>query len=174
VRRPTAEHLPIRDLSWETLDLHGWQLPGFSRLAAAPETDVMEMTCEQQAQPQAQHQRMPPPPPSALPQHRLRQQVGARAIDRGTSNAYVRDGGTSAEVIGSLVGLDADIHLRRYTQITQRHQLRGGWTGRQKSEQLKRLKYFYADPLTPRGELDPHRFLGQRVADTFEKDNHTT
>ena len=115
-----------------------------------------------------------PPPPSALPQHRLRQQVGARAIDRGTSNAYVRDGGTSAEVIGSLVGLDADIHLRRYTQITQRHQLRGGWTGRQKSEQLKRLKYFYADPLTPRGELDPHRFLGQRVADTFEKDNHTT
>jgi hypothetical protein len=36
------------------------------------------------------------------------------------------------------------------------------------------LKSFYADPLTPRGDLDPHRFLGQRVASTFAKDNHTT
>ena len=25
-----------------------------------------------------------------------------------------------------------------------------------------------------RGDLDPHRFLGQRVASTFAKDNHTT
>jgi hypothetical protein len=29
-------------------------------------------------------------------------------------------------------------------------------------------------PLTPHGDLDPHRFLGQRVASKFAKDNHTT
>jgi hypothetical protein len=47
-------------------------------------------------------------------------------------------------------------------------------TGTLEAEQLDRLKFFYADPLTPRGDLDPHRFLGQRVASTFAKDNHTT
>jgi hypothetical protein len=81
-----------------------------------------------------------------------------------------------SEVIGPPVGWNADIQLRRYTQITQRHQPRGRWTGKRSScskvEQLDRLKSFYADPLT--GDLDPHRFLGQRVSSTFAKDNHTT
>ena len=111
-------------------------------------------------------------PPRARPPRCSRQQVGAQAINRGTSNADARVGVAVTEVIGPPVSLVADIQLRRYTQITQRHQPRGRWTGTLKAEQLDRLKSFYADPLTPRGDLDPHRFLGQRVARTFAKDNH--
>ena len=57
-----------------------------------------------------------------------------------------------------------DLHLRRYTQLTQRQQFRGDWSARDKSDQLHRLKIFYADPQTPRGDLDPHRYLSNRVA----------
>ena len=57
-----------------------------------------------------------------------------------------------------------DIHLRRYTQLTQ--QLRGEWMAQDK-DQLHRLKIFYADPQTPRGDLDPHRYLSNRVAKIF-------
>jgi hypothetical protein len=65
----------------------------------------------------------------ALPPHRPRQQVGARAIDRGISNADVRGRGAAAEVIDPPVGLDAEIQLRRCTQITQHQPPRGRWTG---------------------------------------------
>ena len=68
-------------------------------------------------------------PPRALPPHCPRQQVGARAIDRGISNADVRGRGAAAEVIDPPVGLDAEIQLRRCTQITQHQPPRGRWTG---------------------------------------------
>jgi hypothetical protein len=68
-------------------------------------------------------------PPRARPPHCPRRQVGAQAIARGTLNADVRGGVAAAEVIGPPVGLDADIQLRRYTQIAQRYQPRGRWTG---------------------------------------------
>jgi len=63
--------------------------------------------------------------------------------------------------------MDADLHLRRNKQLTQRQQLRGAWTAQHKSAQLHRLKIFYADPQTPRGDLDPHRYLSHRVAKIF-------
>jgi hypothetical protein len=77
------------------------------------------------------------------------------------------DGGAAGEVYGPPVGLDADLHLRRNTQLTQRQQLRGAWTAQHKSDQLHRLKIFYADPQTPRGDLDHHRYLSHRVAKFF-------
>jgi len=79
-----------------------------------------------------------------------------------------------AVVSGGPVGPDAAIHLRRYTQITQRQLTRGLWTATAKLDQLERLKHYHADPASLRGEQDPHRYLGQRVANTFAKDKHTT
>jgi hypothetical protein len=62
--------------------------------------------------------------------------------------------GAAGEVIGPPVGANADIHLCRYTQITQRQPARGEWSARFKAQQLERLKLFYANPATPRGNLD--------------------
>ena len=78
-----------------------------------------------------------------------------------------------AVVSGGPVGPDAAIHLRRYTQITQRQQPREHWTANDKRDQLERLKQYYANPASLRGEQDPHRYLGQRVANTFDEDGHT-
>jgi hypothetical protein len=69
---------------------------------------------------------------------------------------------------GPPVGLDADLHLRRYTQLTHRQQIRGDWPAQDKSDQLHRLKIFYANPQTPRGDLDPHCYLSNRVAKNFD------
>ena len=83
-------------------------------------------------------------------------------------------GVAGAAVSGGPVGPDAAIHLRRYTQITQRQQpIRECWTATDKRDQIERLKQYYANPASLRGEQDPHRYLGQRVANTFDKDGHT-
>ena len=42
-----------------------------------------------------------------------------------------------------------------------------------KRDQLERLNQYYANPASLRGEQDPHRYLGQRAANTFTKDGHT-
>ena len=77
-------------------------------------------------------------------------------------------------VLGGPVGPDAAIHLRRYTQITQRQPTRGLWTATAKLDQLDRLKRYCADPGSLLGEQDPHRYLGQHVANTFSRDQHNT
>jgi hypothetical protein len=78
-----------------------------------------------------------------------------------------------AAVSGGPVGPDAAIHLRRYTQITQRQPTGEHWMATDKRDQLERLKQYYANPASLRGEQDPHRYLGQRVENTFAKDKHT-
>jgi hypothetical protein len=93
--------------------------------------------------------------------------AGPRTAARGADNDPSRDGGAAGEVYGPPVGLDADLHLRRNTQLTHRQQLRGAWTVQHKSDQLHRLKIFYADPQTPCGDLDPHRYLSHRVTKIF-------
>jgi hypothetical protein len=87
--------------------------------------------------------------------------------------AGLGSGVAGAAVSGGPVGQDAAIHLRRYTQITQRQQPREHWTANDKRDQLERLKQYYANPASLRGEQDPHRYLGQRAANTFTKDGHT-
>ena len=83
------------------------------------------------------------------------------------------NGVPGAAVSGGPVGPDAAIHLRRYTQITQRQPTGKHWTATAKRNQLERLQQYYANPASLRGEQDPHRYLGQRVANTFVADQHT-
>ena len=90
--------------------------------------------------------------------------AGPRIAARGADNDPPCDGGAAGDIYGPPIGPDADLHLRRYTQLTQRQQIRGDWSAQDKSDQLHRLKIFYADFQTPRGDLDPHRFLSNRVA----------
>jgi hypothetical protein len=94
--------------------------------------------------------------------------AGPRIAARGADNDPPCDGGAAGEIYGPPIGPDADLHLRRYTQLTQRQQIRGDWSAQDKSDQLHRLKIFYADPQTPRGDLDPHRYLSNRVAKMFD------
>ncbi len=88
--------------------------------------------------------------------------------------AGLGSGVAGTAVSGGPDGPDAAIHLRRYTQITQRQQPIGErWTATDKRDQLEHLKQYYANPASLRGEQDPHSYLGQRVANTFAEDNHT-
>jgi hypothetical protein len=93
--------------------------------------------------------------------------IGPRIAARGAENDPPCDDGAAGEIYGPPVGLDADLHLRCYTQLTQRQQIHGEWSAQYKSDQLHRLKIFYADPQTPLGDLDPHRYLSNRVAKIF-------
>jgi len=54
-------------------------------------------------------------------------------------------GGPGAAVSGGPVGTNAAIHLRRYTQITQRQPTRALWSATAKLDQLERLKQYYAN-----------------------------
>ena len=88
-------------------------------------------------------------------------------------SAGLGNGVPGAVVSGGPVGPDAAIHLRRYTQITQRQPTVKRWTATDKRDSLERLKQYYANPASLRGEQDPHRYLGQRVSNTFAEDQHT-
>ncbi len=50
--------------------------------------------------------------------------TGPRIVARGADNDPPCDGGAAGEIYGPPIGPDADLHLRRYTQLTQRQLIR--------------------------------------------------
>jgi hypothetical protein len=93
-----------------------------------------------------------PPPHPAFVFQRTKRVGQQHAPNASVNNAGapvavgIGGGGPGAAVSGGPVGTNAAIHLRRYTQITQRQPTRGLWTATAKLDQLERLKQYFANP----------------------------
>ena len=64
--------------------------------------------------------------------------TGPRIAARGADNDPPCNGGAAGEIYGPPIGPDADLHMRRYTQLTQRQLIRGDWSAQDKSDLLHR------------------------------------